>query len=185
MEPAPAHPTPSSQLDLVQRLFIRHQNQLRGMVLAILPDLSAVDDVLQETFLTVSRKADEFQPESNFAAWAAAVARFHALDWRRKQGRWMNGLTEEVIEQLYAHPDALGDAREIDRELAVLDGCLKELAPQARKAVELRYREGFKPSEVARRLGWTTEAIYVALSRARSVLRACVERRLLAGSGAG
>jgi RNA polymerase sigma-70 factor, ECF subfamily len=170
-------------LELVQRLFVRHQNELRGVLLAILPDFSALDDVLQETFLTVSRKAAEFRPESNFAAWAAAIARIHAMDRRRQQGRWVTGLSEEVIDQLYAHPSALVEPQLADRELAALDRCLEALAPQARRAVELRYRDGHKPAEVARRLGWTGEAIYVALSRARAALRECVARRLAAGGG--
>lgn len=184
MDPASALPSVELHLELVQRLFVRHQNELRGMLLAILPDFSAVDDVLQETFLTISRKAAEFRPESNFVAWAATVARIHALDWRRKQGRWATGLSEAVIEQLYAHPTALGEPQQADRELAALDRCLEELAPQARRAVELRYRDGHKPAEVARRLGWTSDAIYVALSRTRAVLRECVERRLAAEGGA-
>lgn len=175
-EPLPPAP-PDKHLELVQRLFVRHHNELRGMVLAILPDFAAVDDVLQETFLTVSRKAGDFQAETNFAAWAGAVARFHALDWRRKQGRWVNGLTEEVIELLCTHPAALAEPPQADRELQALDRCLGELAPQARRVIELRYREGHKPAEVARRMGWSAEAIYVALSRARAALRACVERR--------
>ncbi|MBY0524836.1 MAG: sigma-70 family RNA polymerase sigma factor [Gemmataceae bacterium] len=178
MDDHPQPATPNQHLESVQRLFVRHHNELRGMVLAILPDFSAVDDVLQETFLTVSRKAADFLPDTNFAAWAGTVARLHALDWRRKQGRWANGLSEAVIERLCAHPAALGEPGHADRELAALGQCLAELAPQARRVIELRYREGHKPAEVARRLGWTAEAIYVALSRSRAALRSCVDRRM-------
>src|SRR6187401_555837 len=124
--------TPGEHLELVQRLFVRHHNELRGMMLAILPDFAAVDDVLQETFLTISRKATDFVPETNFAAWAGAVARLHTLDWRRKQGRWVNGLSEAVIEQLCAHPAALGEPDQANRELEELDHCLEGLAPQAK-----------------------------------------------------
>ena len=169
------------QVELVQRLFVRHQGELRGWVLAMLPDFSAADDVLQETFLTVTRKAEVFQPETSFVAWAGAVARLHVFDWRRQRGRTAAALSDEVIEQLWCDAAAsAGDASRADRELTALEGCLQSLAPQARKAVELRYRDGHKPAEVARRLGWTAEAIYVALSRARAALRECIERRLFA-----
>jgi RNA polymerase sigma-70 factor, ECF subfamily len=172
--------TSEKHLELVQRLFIRHQMQLRGMVLAILPDFSAVDDILQETFLTVARKASDFQPETNFAAWAAAIARLHALDWRRKQGRWANGLSEEVIERLCEHPAAQSEEGE-DQVLSALESCLQELTPQIQRAIALRYHDGHKPAEVARRLGWTSEAIYVALSRARTALRNCIARKSALG----
>ena len=178
MEPSSETSPTADQLELVQRLFVRCHVELRGMLLAILPDFAAVDDVLQETFLTVCRKATAFQPDTSFTAWAATIARLHALDWRRKQGRWPTGLSEDVIDQLCSHPGAVGEQGQADRELVALEQCLENLAPRARQAIELRYRDGHKPAEVARRLGWTAEAIYVALSRARTALRACIEDRL-------
>jgi RNA polymerase sigma-70 factor (ECF subfamily) len=168
----------------VQGLFVRHQLELRGMLLAILVDFAAVDDVLQETFLTVTRKADQFEKGTNFTAWAAAIARFHALDWRRRNGRMTTSLSEEVIERLCAAPKAQTSTERADRELSALEHCLKLLSNKMRQAVELRYREGHKPAEIARRLGWSPEAIYVALSRARAALRSCIDERMAAERGA-
>jgi RNA polymerase sigma-70 factor (ECF subfamily) len=56
--------------------------------------------------------------------------------------------------------------------------CMEKLAPQARRAIELRYQQSHNPPEIARVMGWTTGAVKVALSRARVVLRECVERQL-------
>ncbi len=44
------------------------QRRLRAFVLSLAPDFSAADDVLQETFLVVTRKAAEFEPGTNFFA---------------------------------------------------------------------------------------------------------------------
>ena len=52
----------------VQRLFVQHAAHLRGFIVALLPDLAQVDDVFQETFLTVSAKAGAFDPERDFLA---------------------------------------------------------------------------------------------------------------------
>lgn len=168
----------------VQGLFVRYQLELRGLLLAILADFSAVDDVLQETFLTVTRKAEQFERGSNFIAWAATIARFHALDWRRKNGRMTTGLSEETVERLCAAPAAWTHPERADREFTALQLCLTLLSAKMRQAVELRYREGHKPAEIARRLGWTPEAIYVALSRARAALRSCIDERLATESDA-
>ena len=126
----------------------------------------------------MTRKAEQFEKGSNFTAWAAVIARFHALDWRRKQGRLTTGLSEEVVERLCAAPESLPSTELADRELLALQHCLNRLSAKMRQAVELRYREGHKPAEIARRLGWTPEAIYVALSRARAALRSCLDERL-------
>jgi RNA polymerase sigma-70 factor (ECF subfamily) len=48
-----------------------------------------------------------------------------------------------------------------------------------KRSVELRYVGDHKPAEVARMIGWSAEAVHVALSRARSLLRDCIERRTL------
>ena len=45
----------------VQRLFLRHAGLLRGFILGLLPDHNRAEDVFQEVFLTISRKAAEFR----------------------------------------------------------------------------------------------------------------------------
>ena len=74
--------------------------------------------------------------------------------------------------------DALGACEEaipVDPRLDRLDECLGKLAPHARRLVELRYVGGSMPEEIARIMEWTPGAVNVALSRARQLLRECVE----------
>ena len=80
-----------------------------------------------------------------------------------------------VLEALAASEPAPEPAD--DPRLLWLADCLQELAPQSRRIVELCYQQAHKPAEIARVLGWTPESVYVALSRARGVLRQCVERK--------
>ncbi|HAV60739.1 MAG TPA: RNA polymerase subunit sigma-24 [Verrucomicrobiales bacterium] len=168
--------THERHLQEVQALFIQHTPALRGFVLALMPDFGRVDDVLQETFLLVTRKAGEFKLGSNFLGWACTIARFKVLEIVRRETRRQLHLSEEVIECLCAcepEPD-----RSPDERLRYLDECLDQLAPQARRAIELMYRQAHKPAEIARRLKWNAESVYVALSRARVILRDCVRRKM-------
>ena len=68
-DPSPA----DEQTLLVQKLFVEHFAVVRGFVLALLPDFARAEDVVQETFLTVTRKAAEFPK------WACAIAHFNLL----------------------------------------------------------------------------------------------------------
>ena len=70
-------PTPAEQ---VQMLFVRNEGAIRAFVRALQPALADADDVLQETFLTVSRKAASFEPGTNFVAWACGIARLKVLE---------------------------------------------------------------------------------------------------------
>ena len=80
----------------VQLLFVRHENSIRTFVRALQPSLSDADDVMQETFLTVSRKASTFEPGTNFVAWACGIARLKVLENFRQKKR-ANVLSEAAI----------------------------------------------------------------------------------------
>ena len=56
--------------------------------------------------------------------------------------------------------------------------CMKKLAPQARRCLELFYQLGHPPREIAPLMGWSVNAVKVALSRARASVRECIERNL-------
>ena len=78
---------PTTPTERVHLLFVRHEGAIRTFVRALQPSLADADDVLQETFLTVSRKASSFEPGTNFVAWACGVARLKVLESFRRQKR--------------------------------------------------------------------------------------------------
>jgi RNA polymerase sigma-70 factor, ECF subfamily len=147
----------TGQVARVQMLFVQHTPALRGFVLSLLPDFAAVDDVLQETFLTVTAKAAQYEPGSSFLRWACAIARFKILEVTREKAKATQLLSPEVIDTLCACMPDEEDAG--DHGLRLLGECLEELAPQARRAVDLRYQHAHKPTEVARLMGWSAEAV--------------------------
>lgn len=164
-----------SQIQEVLQLFVRHQPRIKGFILALLPDFAAAEDVLQETFLVVQRKAAEFETGTNFLAWAFRIARFQVMKAQTAHQRQAERLSDAVLESLAeCAPVEPWD----DRRLSLLPGCLDKLAPQARKIVDLFYRDEHKPQEIAQRLSWTPAAVSVALSRARKALRECIEHQL-------
>lgn len=165
----------NEHLAAVHALFVRHSPELRGFILALLPDLSRVDDVFQETFLTVSRKADSFVIGTNFLAWACTIARYKIKEARRFQPARVQPLSDEVLDALCAsEPPPEPD----EERLQALNQCLGDLPAHTRRAFELRYHQAHQPPEIAQRLGWSTASVYVILSRARAVLRECVDRKL-------
>ncbi|MDQ3624601.1 MAG: sigma-70 family RNA polymerase sigma factor [Verrucomicrobiota bacterium] len=170
-----ASPGSPEQTALVQRLFVENSEVIRGFILALLPDFARADDVLQETFLTVTRKAAEFRPGTEFPRWACAIARYKVLEARRRAARAGEELPDDLIEQLAQSPDAWRN----DVRLDYLQECLEELAPHTRQALEMRYDEDKSPAQIATVLGWTVESAYSVLSRARSFLRICIERRMV------
>jgi RNA polymerase sigma-70 factor (ECF subfamily) len=162
----------------VQRLFLRHASLLRGFIAGLVPDFDAAEDVLHETFLTATAKAGEFASGSDFPAWARAIARLKALEHLREHRAAAPSLSPRTLELLA--DSAPEDTAAWAGRREALARCLREVAPQARRILELRYVEGLRPPEIAARVSWQVGAVHVALSRARRFLRDCAGRRLAA-----
>ena len=158
----------------VQLLFVRHENSIRAFVRALQPSLSDADDVMQETFLTVSRKASTFEPGTNFVAWACSVARLKVLENFRQKKR-ANVLSEAAISALAE--DAPSQERLSEREGA-LEGCLEKLTPKVRDLLWRRYSRRQSSTEMAEAAGMTSTAVRVALSKARVALRDCIKTQI-------
>ncbi len=157
-------------ISLVQEQFLRHSDLIRGFIRSLLADRTMADDVLQETFLTVTRKASDFQAGTSFPKWACSVARYKVLEARRAMRRGSLGLSEKVIEALAVTEEA----HHPDPRVEHLQECLQELPPSMRRVIDLRYEGDHPAPEIASITGWKVEAVYVALSRARKTLRNCL-----------
>lgn len=170
----PATPTPSER---VQALFLRHSDLIRGFICGLMPDAVRADDVLQETFLTITRKAADFDPATNFPKWACTIARYKVLEERRSMEKAPGLFSPTILESLAVTEEALSPDPRLER----LRDCLRKLPAAMRRLLRLRYEEDHAPSEIADRTGWTPNAVYVGLSRARNSLRDCIESRPLVG----
>jgi len=174
----PTH-TQADHTEAVQRLFLQHQPAIRSYILSMIPDFSLTDDVMQEVFLVITRKADSFTLGSSFPAWVKTIARFKALEAiRSTRGSRFETLSEEVMEALGA--EQRGFPGQTDERLCLLADCLGQLAPQARRSIEFRYRNDHLPTEIANLMGCTVQSVNVTLSRARAFLRECVMQKMSA-----
>jgi len=160
--------------------FVTESPQLRGYLLALTGDDHLTDDLLQECFLVVRRRAAEFRPEGDFAAWCRGIARNLAREAARARRRGPLGLPEDLIELL---ADEAPPASDLDEQLTALRACLGRLAPRARELLALRHVDGLPPRTIAQQVGWSVNAVSVALSRALTGLRGCVATRSGGGHG--
>ena len=165
---------PDDHQQLVLQLFVRHQTRIKGFIVSLMGDFAAAEDVLQETFLVVQRKSAEFDPGSNFTAWAFQIARFQVMKAQAQHKRAADRFSDEVLEALTAS----APEEPFNAKLAVLPACLQKLAPQARRIVGLFYEQEYKPQQIARLVDWSPAAVSVALTRARRFLRECIAEQL-------
>ncbi|MBL8797003.1 MAG: sigma-70 family RNA polymerase sigma factor [Planctomycetia bacterium] len=163
--------------------FITHltmaQPSLWAYVLSLLPDHVAAQDVLQETNLTLWRKAGNFQPGTSFIAWACQVAYFHVLSYRRRMRRDRLVLDDSVL--AYLAERQAERAETLDNRLAALRGCLEKLPEASRRLLQERYAPGGSVKDLAESDGRSVAAVSQVLYRIREKLLSCIETAQAAG----
>ncbi len=164
-------------------LYAQFQQRLYLYVLALLANPADAEDVFQEINLVLWRKFGEFEPGTNFFAWACQIARYKVLQYRQQQARDAMVLDLQVLEQLSAEASEASEQLELQR--AALAKCLGQLRPHDRQLIELRYAPGATGRSVAEALGRPANSVYLSLSRIRRALLACVSRRLAADERGG
>tara|TARA_R110002049_G_scaffold27321_1_gene93937 strand:- start:31532 stop:32101 length:570 start_codon:yes stop_codon:yes gene_type:complete len=182
------HQHGSSHRDYVNGLFVQHSPRIRGFILSILPNMGRADDVLQETFLTVTAKADDFTRGTNFVSWACRIAQFKVLEDSKRNQKSNSTLSPEVIDAVCSSSREMLNATSMtqsaavndfqEEQLSALENCITTLAPHTRRAIELRYVRAHKTREIAEILGWSIDSVYVVLSRARDSLQKCINGKM-------
>ena len=134
-------------------LFDRYRLILFGLLVRILNSRPEAEDILQEVFLQVWRRAADFDEQRGRPfTWLVTLARSRAIDRLRmlaSRERLVASAARDVSDEA---SDAVLDAfRSEQREIVA--GALAELPEEQRRALMLAYFEGLTQSEIATRLG--------------------------------
>jgi RNA polymerase sigma-70 factor, ECF subfamily len=142
-------------------------------------------DLVQSTLMQILRRIGQFRGDSSFSTWLFRVTANEALmlmrSQRRHRTRLVEGLDLEELGSLRAANDAHGDERadvsaaQNERDARVR-AALDELPAEYRDVVALHYSQDLGLQEIADRLATTESAVRSRLHRARSRLRAILER---------
>jgi RNA polymerase sigma factor (sigma-70 family) len=110
----------------VKLIYDRTSAKLFGICLRICGDREAAEDVLQDVYVKIWRRAASFDPaRASPISWMAIIARNAALDWCRREGRHAALPAECAPETVDGAPLAdaqLEDAEQRRRLLGCLDG---------------------------------------------------------------
>jgi RNA polymerase sigma-70 factor (ECF subfamily) len=156
-------------------LYDRHGRLAFSLAYRIVGDPETAEEVVQEAFLTVWRRAETYRPERGAVrSWLLTVVRNRAIDAVR--GRAATTPTVPVDDLPLVALDS-PEAEAIRAvEGRVVREALAELPPEQREVVELAYFGGLSYPEVAERtgvpLGTVKSRMRLALERLRALLAA-------------
>jgi RNA polymerase sigma-70 factor (ECF subfamily) len=179
-------PPPQGDVELVTRarmgergamaeIYRLHRRGIGRSLLLLTHDAAAVDDLVQDTFLTAFDRLHRFSGDCKLSTWlhgiALNVARNHRARRRRRQGllrRWFGGRSEASSRT----PERdLGERESLHRLWAVLD----ELPVAQREAFIVRIIDEVPLAEASRILGASVATISYRARKAEALVRQKME----------
>lgn len=126
-----------------------------------------VDDLVQETLISLHRKRATYEPERPFLPWLAAIARYRWIDRLRQTYRVATDALDEDV-RVESHEDVVHAQISIDRLLA-------QLNPAQAQAIALVKIDGLSIAEASQRCGQSESLVKVNIHRGLKRLAASVE----------
>lgn len=150
-----------------------HTSQVLAYIRVLLLNWHDAEDLFQETCLVLWQKFDEFEPATNFLAWALRIAEHKVMDFQKRQSRRM-AFTASLRETLMA--EVAHQSTEAAASSLMLPRCLDRLTHNDREMVTLCYGERMPVRQVADAVGRSPQSIHNSLRRIRSWLLDCIQR---------
>jgi len=150
-------------------LYDRYSGLLTSVLVRILRDAQAAEEVLQDIFYQLWRSAAQFdESKGSLPGWLMVIARNRAISRLRKRNP---AAGEELFEGAVPSAFNLETAAVQQQMLGRVRGAMESLPPEQRAAVELAYFEGMSHSEIAARTGDPLGTVKTRLRTAMETLR--------------
>jgi RNA polymerase sigma factor (sigma-70 family) len=157
------------------RLYALTSAKLFGVCLRILGERQLAEDVLQEVYLTIWKRAGGYEPgRASPITWLATIARNRAIDRRRALGRAPVAATDVLPERPDPAPLA-SDAMLMAEDGQRLQLCLEGLSGEQRDAIRTAFFDGITYAELAERRGVPQGTVKSWIRRGLQRLRTCLD----------
>jgi RNA polymerase sigma-70 factor, ECF subfamily len=156
--------------------YDQYAGRALALALRIVRSRAEAEDVVQDTFLEVWRRASEYDgSRGELSAWIMSMARSRSID-RVRRARVRTRYVENADPQEQPLPTTPDDQASAQQDGAKVRGVLKTLPPEQRSALELAYFDGLTQQEIAERtgipLGTVKTRLRLALEKLSSQLEA-------------
>lgn len=159
-----------------EQLFDRHSSAVYGYCMrALAGNRSQTEDISQEVWLKVVRRASTYQSQGHFKAWLMTIARNETVNLLRKRIP-SSDLTPEETEELPSN---------FNLELSFLEACelakvkaaFDELPDAQRLALTFWLEENLSYDEIAAEMKTGEGSVRALLYRARQALKKRLEKK--------
>lgn len=145
-------------------------------------DAHAADDVTQQVFVALARKAPALRGHATLAGWLHLSTHHATASWVRGEQRRKQ--REAAADSMPSHDSPAELSADAARLRPLLDDALVTLKPEEREAIVLRFFSGRTFGEIGAALALTDEAARKRVDRALEKMQAVLVRRGVTSTGA-
>lgn len=156
--------------DALAELIERYERPLRYFINRLLDNSELTEDIFQDTWLTVIRRIHGLREIDAFPAWLYRIARNKVYQQLRKK-RNVSRLDENIAVVDHAEDDdfSVEDAAKVHK-------CLKELPPEYREVLMLRFLEQMSYQQISQVLNCKLGTVRSRLHYAKIALKKELEK---------
>lgn len=155
-----------------EALLEAHLPMLKGYLRHLVASPHDADDLAQDICVALLRDPQILLQGTDPAAYLRGIARHFANRHHRRVQR--DPVLEAMMEVAWQEDALPGPAP----EQKALSDCLQGLSEEHRRLVAWRYEQGLNSREIAERVRSSSDAIRMALVRARQSLARCLQGKL-------
>ena len=155
--------------------FRQAKNPFRAYVYSIVRNQVETDDILQDAYIKMIEKKDQYDNTKNIKAWTMGFIRLQILKWRQGKAREKLIFSEDVIDAIDETIITEKTYNELEDRLEKMEEALPKLTKDSYNILRMKYFENKKNVEIAEHLGKSIAAVEMSLTRARRELKAFME----------
>ena len=137
----------------MESLYLRYSRILYSLAYRMVADHQVAEDLLQDAFLAVWRRATSYSPQTGAArSWLLSILHHRTIDYLRKVRRRSTiqeaSLDEIELHESFAYPDTWDEAWQSVKSSHVRAALMK-IPTEQRLVIELAYFQGWTHTEIA------------------------------------
>ncbi|HTE01368.1 MAG TPA: sigma-70 family RNA polymerase sigma factor [Mucilaginibacter sp.] len=148
-------------------LYKQFASKMLGVCTRYATDKMEAEDMLQNGFIKVFKKLDDFRGEGSFEGWVRRIMVHCSIEYYRKHHKMMQVVDLEES----GHEPSVNAVAASNLDAKDLMALIQRLSPGYRMVFNLYAIEGYSHKEIGEIMGMTEGASKSQLSRARGILK--------------
>lgn len=165
---------------LQEEVYYEFYDLVYGQIMYVLRDHTAVEDIIQESFIKVITNKPNFENENKLKAWLRVVSKNTTMNYLRKNKKYRNQvdvdrvfISEEELVVSSTNVEHQVESKMMEESIVFY---LEQLKPEYRQLIEFRWKHGLTYKEIAELLDTREDIVKQRLFRARESVKKMLYR---------